>query len=261
MENFETKFKKLVDIVAQLRAPNGCPWDREQTPKSAVPYLLEEAFETAEAIDSGDSKMLCEELGDLLLQVVFQTQMVADTSGDFSIGDVADGINDKLIRRHPHIFGDTKVADSKEVLSNWEKIKKLEKPERESMLDGIPKGLPSLLCALRLGQKASRIGFDWENINGALAKIGEEVEEFVAEYSQSNNKDALDHEFGDILFSLTQLARWTDIDPDGALRRANDRFTKRFKFMEEMATKQNQKLSDLNSQELDNLWIAAKKQL
>lgn len=249
-------FTQLVTIVARLRAPDGCLWDREQTPQSAAPYLLEEAFEAAEAIDDPDPGVLCEELGDLLLQVVFQTQMIADTSGAFTIADVARVVSEKLVRRHPHVFGDTQVSGSAEVLANWETIKRAEKPQRTSMLDGIPKGLPALLRAFRLGQKAGRVHFDWPDRQSVVEKVAEELRELEA--VPDTAREALDHEFGDLLFALTQYARWRELDPEGALRRAGDRFTRRFQWMEQVLEKEGRHLKDVTADEWDQQWKAAK---
>ncbi len=257
MSHAAKAFQRLVDIVARLRAPDGCPWDREQTPQSAAPYLLEEAFEAAEAIDSPDPQIFCEELGDLLLQVVFQTQMIADTSGAFSIAHVADTVSDKLVRRHPHVFGDVTVSGSAEVLANWEAIKKTEKPERTSMLDGIPKGLPALLRAFRLGQKASRVHFDWADTSGVIAKVAEEVAELESATAQAA-PEQIDHEFGDLLFALVQWARHHALDPEGALRRSSDRFTKRFQHMESTLKASNRDPQSLTAAEWDALWTKAK---
>lgn len=254
----EKAFRALVDVVARLRAPDGCPWDREQTCQSAAPYLLEEAFEAAEAIDSHDPTHFCEELGDLLLQVVFQTQMVADTSGDFTIADVAEVVTEKLVRRHPHVFADTTVADTDEVLANWEAIKKTEKPQRASIFDGLPKGMPALLQAFRLGQKAGRVGFDWPDAEGVLQKIAEEVRE-LHDAQQGENAVAIEHEFGDILFTLAQLARRLDLDPEGALRRSNQRFQARFRWIEAQRQHADLALNDLTADEWDTLWDKAKK--
>lgn len=247
-------FQRLVDIVARLRAPDGCPWDREQTPQSAAPYLLEEAFEAAEAIDHNDRQVLCEELGDVLLQVVFQTQMIADTTKEFTMDDVANGVSDKLVRRHPHVFGDVTVSGSAEVLANWETIKKTEKPERESMLDGIPTGLPALLRAFRLGQKASRVNFDWPDAAGVIDTVTEEVGEL-----QRATPAERDHEFGDLLFALVQWARHHELDPEGSLRRASERFTGRFRAMERRLKARGQDPTQLSSDEWDQLWQEAKR--
>lgn len=255
-------FQRLVDIVARLRAPDGCPWDREQTPRSAAPYLLEEAFEAAEAIDHSDRQVLCEELGDVLLQVVFQTQMIADTTKEFTMDDVANGVSDKLVRRHPHVFGNLTVSGSAEVLANWETIKKTEKPERESMLDGIPTGLPALLRAFRLGQKASRVHFDWPDATGVIDKVHEEVKELQSAAMNSELRtphlEHIDHEFGDLLFALVQWARHHALDPEGSLRRASERFTVRFRHMEAQLKNIGRDPKGLSSAEWEQLWAKAK---
>lgn len=248
------KFEKLVDIMAQLRGPNGCPWDIEQTPQSAVAYIVEEAFETVEAIESGDPAAVKEELGDLLLQAVFQAQMVSDTTRAFTIDDVIDAITQKLIVRHPHIFGDTTVADSAEVLVNWEKIKAKEKPERTSMLDGLPKGLPALLKAYRIGQKASRVGFDWKDISGILDKIEEEARELHA----AKTAVEIESELGDLLFTLANLGRFLKVDPETALRKSTEKFIQRFQWMEAQCKQKGTPLQDLSDSEWDALWNQAK---
>lgn len=258
-------FQRLVEIVARLRAPDGCPWDREQTPQSAAPYLIEEAHEAAEAIDSGDPTAMREELGDLLLQVVFQTQMVADTSGAFTLSEVIRGITEKLIRRHPHVFADTKVADTAEVLENWEKIKRTEKPGKQSMLEGLPATLPALLKAYRLGQKAARVGFDWSSIDDVLKKMDEELRELHASRGtlrlgsgQAQDAAHLNMEYGDLLLAVANLGRFLDIDPEGALRRANERFVRRFQWIETAAVTQGKPLHTLTPAEWDTLWTEAK---
>ncbi|MBI2343110.1 MAG: nucleoside triphosphate pyrophosphohydrolase [Deltaproteobacteria bacterium] len=250
-------FTRLVEIVARLRAPGGCPWDREQTPHSALPYLLEEAFEAAEAIDHAEPHTVCEELGDLLLQVLFQTQLVADTTAAFTITDVVEAISEKLIRRHPHVFDETVVKDSAEVLAHWETIKREEKPERRSMLEGIPRQLPSLLRAFRLGQKASRVQFDWGTIDGVLDKVIEEVTE-LRQSQGTGNSSACEDELGDLLFALAQVARWMDLDPEGALRRANTRFTTRFQAMEQRLQAMQREPASLSADEWNTLWEEAK---
>lgn len=251
----ELAFLRLVRIVARLRDPQGgCPWDLEQTPQTATPYLLEESFEAVEAIEAGDMDESCEELGDVLLQVVFQTQMIHDTSAAFCMTDVANGVADKMIRRHPHVFGDEAATSSSEVLQRWEQIKAKEKSERQSMLDGLPKGLPALLHAFRLGQKASRVGFDWQSDAGTAAKIQEECTEFL-EATQRNNQQDCIHELGDLLFAIAQHARHLGLDPEAALRSTNRRFTSRFNHMEQNATSA---LDTLSAQEWEDLWSLAK---
>lgn len=251
-------FAKLVAVIARLRAPDGCPWDREQTPQSAAPYLLEEAHEALEAIDTHDTAQVCEELGDLLLQVVFQTQMVADTARAFTIDDVVTGVTEKLIRRHPHVFADTTVSGVGEVLANWEQIKRTEKPQRGSILDGLPKGLPALLLAFRLGQKAGRVGFDWPQARDVLAKITEEVTELETA-TANRSRDAMTAELGDLLFAIVQWARWMELDPEGALRQSNLRFTRRFQWMEQQLRATGREPNqDLTPAEWETLWQQAK---
>lgn len=254
MKTVGEKFEALVQIMARLRGPGGCPWDKEQTPQSAVPYIIEEAFEAVEAIESGDTREIKEELGDLLLQAVFQAQMVTDTTAAFTIADVIDVVCTKLIARHPHVFGDTEVADSTEVLKNWEKIKSEEKPHRDSILDGLPKGLPALLKAYRIGQKASRVGFDWKDIEGVLQKIEEEARELHA----ARTPQETESEFGDLLFTLANLGRFLKIDPETALRKSLEKFTRRFQRMEAQCREKNVRLQELSDAEWDALWNESK---
>lgn len=255
MSTVGEKFEALIRIMAQLRGPGGCPWDREQTPQSAVGYIIEEAFETVEAIEMGTPAAVREELGDLLLQVVFQSQMVADTTAAFSIGDVIDAICTKLVVRHPHVFGDAKVSDSTEVLANWEKIKSAEKPHRDSILDGMPKGLPALLMAYRVGEKASRVGFDWKDAEGILSKIEEEARELHA----ARTTTAIEEEFGDLLFTLANLGRFLKVDPETALRKSLKKFTQRFQWIENACQQKGTPLQDLSASEWDALWNQAKR--
>ncbi len=249
------KFERLVEIMRRLRAPKGCPWDREQTPQSIAPYLLEETYETLEAIDSGNNKEIAEELGDLLLQVVFQAQM-ADEAKGFTIEDVIDSICNKLIHRHPHVFGETKVKGIKDVLQNWEKLKKTE--GKKTLLGGVPKTLPALLKAFRLGQKASRVGFDWQDAEGVLEKVEEEARE-LHEAKKSGDIDEIEHEYGDLLLILANLGRFLEIDPETALRKATGRFMKRFQWMESEAERKKLELQSLSAKEWDDLWNEAKK--
>lgn len=251
------RFEKLVEIMRKLRAPGGCPWDREQTPQSIAPYLLEETYEALEAIDKGDHENTREELGDVLLQVVFQSQM-ADEAGYMNVGDVIDSISNKLIRRHPHVFGDAKVKSSAHVLQNWEKIKKTE--GKKSMLGGVPKSLPALLKAYRLGQKASRVGFDWTDVEGVLAKIEEEARE-LHEANKSGKKKDIEHEYGDLLLILANLGRFLEIDPETALRKATQRFIDRFNWMERKIAKKKLDMHELSPKEWDELWEEAKADL
>lgn len=254
-------FLRLVDIMAQLRAPGGCPWDREQTPQSAAPYVLEEAHEVVEAIDRGNPRELCEELGDLLLQVVFQSQMIADTSGAFTIADVATAISDKLVRRHPHVFGNVTADTSAEVLKNWEQIKQQEKPERTSIFDGLPKGLSALTTCLRLSHKASRVGFDWACEWPDVGPIWDKIAEERAEIDAARTESEIDHELGDLFFAVTQLARKANVDPEGALRRANQRFADRFQWIERQTKTEARALRTLSANEWETLWQTAKQKV
>lgn len=246
-------FDELVRVMARLRAPDGCPWDREQTHRSLRPYLLEEAYEALEAIDAEDWARLCDELGDVLLQVVFHAQLAAER-GDFDIADVVTGIVTKLKRRHPHVFGDTKVSDSDEVLDRWEKLKRQEVgyQERSSALDGIPAALPALQRAHKLQKRAARAGFDWEDVSGPRAKIDEELRE-VDEATDEQIED----EIGDLLFAIVNYARFRGVEPEGALRRANERFARRFRAIEQAAGSP-QRLREMNLEQMDELWEQAK---
>jgi nucleoside triphosphate diphosphatase len=246
---------RLVEIMQRLLAPNGCPWDREQTLATLRPYVVEEAHEVVDAIDSGSPGELREELGDLLLQIVFQAEL-ARVQGWFGPDDVVAAICDKLIRRHPHVFGDAVVKDSSEVLANWEVIKAEEKKGR-GVLDGVPKALPALLRALRVGEKAARVGFDWPDSAGARAKVTEELGE-LDEALASGDRDAAERELGDVLFALVSVARKADIDPEAALRGTLDRFGQRVRAVESEVTSRGQQLSEVSPDQLDLLWEAAK---
>lgn len=256
--------ERLLELMVQLRGENGCPWDREQTHQSLRPYVVEETYEVLDAIDSQSPDRLCEELGDLLLQVVFHAQLAAE-AGVFTMGDVIRGINEKLIRRHPHVFGDVTVDGVSEVLDNWEKIKRVEKgPERRLALDGIPKDLPGLQRAEKLQNKAAKVGFDWGNLEGPLAKVKEEFAEFEAVLQGGIPKpgtaawDRLEDEFGDILFSMVNVGRFLKIDSELALRRTNSKFITRFEYMEQAAAAQGKKLEELTLDQMDELWEQAK---
>jgi tetrapyrrole methylase family protein/MazG family protein len=257
--------QRLTDLMAGLRGPDGCPWDREQTHQSLKPCVIEETYEVLEAIEAQNPDKLCEELGDLLLQVVFHAQLAAE-QGQFTMADVINGISDKLVRRHPHVFGETQVTGVAGVLENWEKIKKQEyQAERQSALDGVPQGLPALMQAEKLQHKAAKVGFDWGDLEGPLAKTKEELAEFeevltpgkVPEVG-SAEWERIEDEFGDILFSLVNVGRFLKINPEMALRRTMNKFTTRFHFMEQEAQKNGKTLSDLDLAELDQLWEQAK---
>ncbi len=248
-------FYELVDVMKRLRDKDGCPWDHQQTHESLKPYLIEEAYEVIDSIDGKDDEELREELGDLLLQIVFHAQIAAE-EGRFTIDDVAAGIVAKLKRRHPHVFGDTEVKDADEVLKNWEKIKKDE--GKHSVLDGIPDVLPALLKARRVQEKVGRVGFDWEESGGALQKVQEEIEELQSAVD-GGNTDRMEEEFGDILFSLVNLSRFLKIDAEGSLRKTVGKVTKRFKYIEEQVKKRGDRpIGDYSLDELDSLWEEAK---
>ncbi len=256
MEEDLGTFDAFCNIVAKLRAPEGCPWDRKQTHESLKPYLIEEAYETLQTLDDGDTEKLCEELGDVLLQIGLHAQ-IAEESGEFEMSDILRHINEKLIRRHPHVFGDTKVADENEVMVNWEEIKRSEGKVKKSILDGIPKGIPALAYSQIMQQRASRIGFDWNGIDGVLDKVTEELEEI----RQAETHQERVHEFGDLVMALANAARWMEIDLESALRQANERFYERFAFMEEASANRNISMNGLPIEDLDALWEEAKKNL
>ncbi len=249
-------FYELVRVMERLRAENGCPWDRKQTHESLKPYLIEETYEVISAIDSGNDDELKEELGDLLLQIVFHAQ-IAKEDGRFDIDDVAKTIVEKLIRRHPHVFGDLKVSGSDEVLQNWEKIKKEE--GKESIFDGVPEGLPSLLKARRVQEKAKRVGFDWDNIEGTLDKVKEEFDE-LSEAIKFGKKEKISEEFGDLLFSLVNVSRFLDIDAEDSLRQTIEKFMKRFKSVEKIIkSKGGKDLKNYTINEFDEIWEDVKR--
>jgi len=253
------QFDELVRIMARLRAEDGCPWDREQTHQTLKPYLLEEAYETLEAVDSGDPQKLCAELGDVLLQVVFHAQ-VADEEHNFSIEDVCRRINEKLTFRHPHVFGDVEVRDSDEVVTNWEQLKRMEAEngERESALDGVPPALPALMRATSLQKKAAKVGFDWNDISGPLAKVREELAE-LEQARKAGDSRALAHELGDLLFAVVNVARFLKVDSEESLRMACERFYGRFRYVEDAAQAAGKDLHGMDLAEMDALWDAAKK--
>jgi tetrapyrrole methylase family protein/MazG family protein len=249
----------LVEIMARLRM--GCPWDREQTHRTLVPYLIEETYEVVEAIESGDLDALCEELGDLLLQIVFHSQVATET-GKFSVADVVNALSNKMVRRHPHVFGDAVIEDVDAQWRNWEKLKALEKTgrNRKSRLDGIPKHLGALQRGQRMQEKASRVGFDWVNVGGILEKLTEELRELAEARRNKQDDPHVREELGDVFFTLVNLSRALGIDAETAVREANEKFYKRFSFMEERAAAGGKTLSDLSLDELEELWQLAKTQ-
>jgi tetrapyrrole methylase family protein/MazG family protein len=249
-------FETLISILQRLRAPGGCPWDREQTHASLKRNLLEESYEVLEAIDRDDPKGLAEELGDLLVQVGFHGQ-IAQESGDFDLGDVLTLANEKLVRRHPHVFGDATAADAREVERNWEKIKEAEREQqgqRKSPVEGIPKDLPSLAVAQLMQDRVGRSGFEWDDISGVLDKVAEEVEEL----RQAETLEEKVHELGDLFFVMVNLARWLGIHAEDALRLANQRFQWRYLKMEELAGSRGLDFAGLPLSEKEELWQEAK---
>ena len=244
---------RLLKIMARLRRPkDGCPWDLEQTLDTIKPHLIEEAYEALDAMESGNREHLAEELGDLLLQIVFQSQ-IASEEGSFNFADVAQGISDKLIRRHPHIFGDVKVADSKEVLRNWDAIKKTENKARESALDGVPKHTPPLHRAYQLQKRAARVGFDWSDIQDVFAKLEEEIVELKEAVAAQDRKHVLE-ELGDVLFSVVNIARFVKVDPAYALELTNAKFSRRFRIVENEIVSSGRKMKDCTLAQMDEIW-------
>lgn len=280
------RFTKLIEIMAALRAQNGCPWDRKQTHESLKPYLLEETYEVLETIDQGDRAKLREELGDVLLQVIFHSQIAAET-GTFTVDDVLDTLAEKLIRRHPHVFGTSGQADSvtngEQVLHQWEQIKRAEREAAggtQSALDGVPKTLPALLRAYQTQARAARVGFDWPHNAAGLSQIFDKVAEEVGELkealaeaqdevkaeaktalSQPGGQTEIEAELGDILFSLVNLARFVKVNPEEALRRSTNRFIDRFHLVETQAAEKGTSLADMTLSEMDLLWEEAKRRL
>lgn len=262
------KFLELVTLVDRLRGPGGCPWDREQTFDTLKPLLLEEAYETLEALDSGDRSAFCSELGDLLFQVAFLSQM-AETEGAFDIDEVADGVVGKMVRRHPHVFGDAEADSTEGVLHQWEDIKRQERAggsdgrgEDDSILDHLPR-LPALLTALKITGKASRVGFDWSHIDSVVEKLEEEIGELrqALESPPAARRENVEQEVGDLLFAAVNIARFLDIDPETALRKSNRKFVERFQFMEAALRRAGRDLGNATLDEMEELWQQAKKAL
>ncbi len=252
-------FESLVEVIATLRGENGCPWDREQTHTSLKPTLIEETYETVEAIDSGDPQKLKEELGDLLLNVMLQAQIAAENQ-DFDIYNVIDTLIEKLIRRHPHVFADVQVADAEDVVKNWEAIKSQEAgyEDRKSVLDGIPNALPALLRGQKIQKRAARVGFDWDDIADVVAKVDEELAE-VKESLHNSDADAVEMEIGDLLFAVVNLCRFVDLQAEETLRKSNRKFIARFKRMEAQLEKQGKTFTEQTLAELDEIWEKVKK--
>jgi tetrapyrrole methylase family protein / MazG family protein len=263
-------FEKLAAVQARLRAPDGCPWDREQTHASLRTYLIEEAYEVLEALESGDDGKFAEEMGDLLLQIVFHSE-IAKEEGRFDVSDVIRQVHDKMVRRHPHVFGEKRAKDSAEVLKNWEQIKKEERiaagkkgvegARREdkaaSLLDGVSKALPAALEGFQLTRRAARIGFDWDNVEGVFDKLSEEGDE-LREAVNAKDAGRIEEEMGDLLFAAVNLARFLHIDPEIALKKANAKFSSRFRRMEELAAKGGKALADVPREKMEEFWETAK---
>ncbi len=250
------EFRKLIEIMAALRGPKGCPWDREQTRESLKPFIVEESYEVLEAIDEGDPGAIREELGDLLFQIVFQCR-IAEERGEFSMADVIEKIGSKMISRHPHVFGDADYKTSAEVLVHWEAQKKREGKQRDSVLDGVPRTLPSLLRAHRVQDRASRVGFDWDRVEDVLPKLDEELQEFRTALHEQR-QDGIEEELGDVFFSLVNIARFVGVNPEDALRKTISKFISRFRSIEMAAAEQGKSLGDMSLAEMDALWDEAK---
>lgn len=256
MEKKYKNLEELIDVVAKLRAPDGCPWDREQTHTSLRPNILEEAYEAVDAIDENDMAHLREELGDVLLQVLLHSQ-IASESNEFTLDDVAKELKEKLIHRHPHVFGTAKINNADDVLKTWDKLKSEEKTERKSAMDGLSRSQAALISAQKISKRAVKTGFEWPNEESLYDCVMSEIEEFK-EAEIEKDKNHMEEEMGDILFAIVNLARWNKIDAEQALLKANKKFEKRFRKMEDLATKP---LNDYSFEEFDNLWKQAKKSL
>jgi MazG family protein len=262
------KFEKLVEIMTTLRGPNGCPWDKQQDFNSLKPMLVEEVYEVLEAIEHDDSDGLSEELGDLLLHVVFHAQLGKE-AGQFNIDTVLDKISEKLVRRHPHVFGDETASSPEEVIKNWEAIKAQEKaaklknrtPEQRSLLEGIPSKLPALHEAHQISARVARVGFDWPDVEGVFEKLQEEVlelREVISEGKDEGRRERLEDEIGDMLFVIVNIARYLKIDSESALKRANRKFKSRFQYMENELAKQGKTVDQVTLAEMEALWQKAK---
>lgn len=265
-------FEDLVALQARLRGPNGCPWDREQTHASLKPFLVEEAYEVLDAMDSGDARKFAGELGDLLLQIVFHAEM-AKEKGRFDITDVIRAVHTKMVRRHPHVFGTAKAQTSGQVLKNWEQIKSEEreaesgkgskKRAAESVLEGVPKGLPALIEAYQLSRRAANVGFDWENVGGVFEKLNEEVRELRLALDRRDDANSgaegkVEEEMGDLLFAAVNLARQAGVEPEIALKRASRKFMERFQWMENRAKDQGRRFAEVPRGEMEKLWNRSK---
>ena len=253
-----TSLSSFQEIVAHLRAPDGCPWDKKQTHQTLRAHLLEETYETLDAMDANDSAGMAEEFGDLLLQIVLNAQ-IANEAGNFAMSDIVKGIHDKIIHRHPHVFGTRQVDGVEEVLKNWEQLKEEERKNNgqneKGILDGVPLSFPALNQAQEYQDRAARVGFDWHEIKGVLDKLMEEIEEIL----QAETPEELSSEIGDLLFVLVNFARWQNVDAESALRGANMRFKRRFGYIEEYARKNGHPMSDMTLEEMEEIWQEAKR--
>jgi MazG family protein len=254
-------FEDLVAIVARLRGPGGCPWDREQTHDSLKKCLIEETYEVVDALDAHDMYELRGELGDLLLQIVFHAELASETE-QFDIKDVIEAISEKLIRRHPHVFGETSVKDADEVVVRWEEIKSGEKgfEHRKSVLDGVPNTLPSLSRAMKISKRAAKVGFEWPTIEAVFEKMDEEIAELKHEV-EHGTPERTSEEIGDLLFTVVNIARWSDVDPEDALRQMTKRFAHRFRKIEEVAKAEGRSVEDMTIEEMDAVWNRAKEEI
>ena len=262
----DTPYARVKNLMAKLRAPDGCPWDREQDFADIARYTIEEAYEVADAIAKNDMTHLREELGDLLFQTVFHSR-IAEEAGSFNLDDVTDDLVRKMVRRHPHVFGNAHDRSAEQQVSEWEEVKAQERANKKdkndnknkSLLDDVALALPALMRAEKLQKRAARVGFDWPNLDGVVDKIVEEAQE-LKDASESQNADAIEDEMGDLLFAVTNLARKLGVDPEVALRRTNDKFTRRFNFVEAGAEQGGKKLSNMSLEDMDALWNKAKQE-
>jgi len=248
--------KKLIDIMAALRSENGCPWDREQTRDSLKPFLVEETYEVLEALDEGNPEKIKEELGDLLFQIVFHCQLAKENK-EFDISDVIEKISHKMIKRHPHVFGKTKFKSKEHFRKYWEEEKQREGKKRKSILEGVPKAIPSLLRAHKLQKRAARVGFDWEKTTDVLKKLEEELKEFKSALKKKKQSE-IEDELGDIFFMLVNISRFVGVNPEDALRKTISKFISRFRYIEMQAAEKKKSLSDMTLKEMDRLWDEAK---
>lgn len=250
-------FDSLIKIMETLRGPHGCPWDKEQTRETLKPFLVEELYELLDALDEDDPEKIKEELGDLLFQIVFHCHLSGE-KGEFDIHDVVNNISDKMVRRHPHVFGKADLMTSEDVLVHWEENKKKEGKERESVLDGVPRALPALYRAQRLQDKVSRVGFDWERIEDVFKKLDEELNELKTALGKKDQR-AIEDEMGDIFFVLVRISNFVGVTPEDALRKTISKFINRFKHIEMRSSEQGRKLSDMTLEDMNILWEESKK--